>query len=187
MAIKTFGAGAVLTASDTNTYLANSGLVYVTSVTFSAQSSVSINNCFNSTYTNYRIMLNLNGSSAGAYASFRLRASGSDRSSTDYFMAGYYSSWNGGLNAYNAGGQTSMSSVGSWGGNIASGCSIDIFSPAVSTDRTNWSVRVVDAGAGVVYSRDTVFAVTEAQDGFTVYPSAGTMTGTITVYGYRKA
>jgi hypothetical protein len=33
MAIKTFTTGEVLTASDTNTYLANSGLVYVKSQT----------------------------------------------------------------------------------------------------------------------------------------------------------
>ena len=31
MAIKTFTTGEVLTASDTNTYLANAGLVYITS------------------------------------------------------------------------------------------------------------------------------------------------------------
>lgn len=190
MAIKTFTTGEVLTASDTNTYLANSGLVYVTSQTFTGSSSptvISFNNCFTSSFTNYRIVLNLNGGTAGAYASFRLRSGGSDRSTNDYFMAGYYSTWSGGLTSYNAGSLSSMAAVGSWSSSIASACTIDIFSPAVSGDRTNWSSRLVDAGAGSVYSRDTVYAVTEAQDGFTVFSSSGTMSGTITVYGYRKA
>ena len=34
MAVKTFSTGEVLTASDTNTYLNNGGLVYITSTIF---------------------------------------------------------------------------------------------------------------------------------------------------------
>jgi len=57
MAIKTFTTGEVLTASDTNTYLANSGLVFVSSTTIgTAVSSVTVSNCFSSTYTNYKIV-----------------------------------------------------------------------------------------------------------------------------------
>ena len=58
MAIKTFTTGEVLTASDTNTYLANAGLVYVTSATIgTAVSSVTVSNCFSSTYDAYRIVI----------------------------------------------------------------------------------------------------------------------------------
>lgn len=56
MAVKTFTAGAVLTTSDTNTFLANSGLVYVTQTTLSG-ASVNIDNCFSSTYASYRIVI----------------------------------------------------------------------------------------------------------------------------------
>ena len=56
MAVKTF-TNEQLTASDTNTYLANAGLVYITSTTVgSAVSSVTVSNCFSSTYDHYRII-----------------------------------------------------------------------------------------------------------------------------------
>jgi hypothetical protein len=57
MAIKTFTTGEVLTAADTNTYLANSGLVYVASTTVgTGVSSVTVSSAFNSTYDNYKII-----------------------------------------------------------------------------------------------------------------------------------
>lgn len=53
MAIKTFTTGEVLTASDTNTYLANSGLVFVKSQTIgSAVTSVTVSDAFSATYDN---------------------------------------------------------------------------------------------------------------------------------------
>ncbi len=62
MAIKTFAVGEVLTASDTNTYLANSGLVYVAQTTFAAAATVQFTNVFNSTYSHYRSILQVTGS-----------------------------------------------------------------------------------------------------------------------------
>ena len=56
MAIKTFSTGEILTASDTNTYLANSGLVYVAKATL-ATNTTDLVGCFSSTYDNYRIVL----------------------------------------------------------------------------------------------------------------------------------
>ena len=40
------------------------GLVYVAGTAFSAASSVSVNNCFTSTYDNYRIMMRITNSAA---------------------------------------------------------------------------------------------------------------------------
>ena len=57
MAIKNFTTGEVLTAADTNTYLANSGLVYVTSQTVgSAVSTVTVPGAFSTTWNDYRII-----------------------------------------------------------------------------------------------------------------------------------
>ena len=56
MAIKTFTSGEVLTAADTNTYLANSGLVYITGGSLSGTATQFVG-CFTSTFTNYRILL----------------------------------------------------------------------------------------------------------------------------------
>lgn len=57
MAIKTFTAGSVLTASDTNTYLANSGLVYIASGTATSGSIIDILGCFTSTYDSYKVVI----------------------------------------------------------------------------------------------------------------------------------
>ena len=53
MAVKTFTTGEVLTASDTNTYLANAGLVYITSTSVGTGGSLTVSNCFSATYNNY--------------------------------------------------------------------------------------------------------------------------------------
>jgi hypothetical protein len=84
MAIKTFSSGAVLTASDTNTYLANSGLVYVTEATIgNAVSSVTVSNAFNSTYDAYKIIIAGGISSADCNLKLQLGAS-----TTGYYSAG---------------------------------------------------------------------------------------------------
>ena len=57
MAIKTFSVNEVLTASDTNTFLANSGLVFIKSDTITTGSSKEITGVFSSTYNNYRIVI----------------------------------------------------------------------------------------------------------------------------------
>jgi hypothetical protein len=68
MTIKTFTTGEVLTASDTNTYLANSGLVYISEQTISS-ATTTVSSCFSSTFTNYKIVIDLTASvSAGSNA-----------------------------------------------------------------------------------------------------------------------
>ena len=67
MAVQTFTSGQVLTAADTNTYLANSGLVYVTSGTIGvAVSSVTVSSVFSSTYDSYKIVISGMSTSASA-------------------------------------------------------------------------------------------------------------------------
>jgi hypothetical protein len=53
-------------------------------VTFTGASSVSINGVFSSTYDSYRIMFHVTSASANNYPILRLRASGTDNSSSNY-------------------------------------------------------------------------------------------------------
>ena len=67
MAVKTFTTGEVLTASDTNTYLNNGGLVYISGTTVgTGVSSVTVSSAFSSTYDNYRVIINNVDASADA-------------------------------------------------------------------------------------------------------------------------
>ena len=62
MAVKTFSTGEVLTASDTNTYLANAGYNYISTTTFTAVATKQFTSAFSSTYTDYRAILTLTAS-----------------------------------------------------------------------------------------------------------------------------
>ena len=80
-----FASGDVLTASDTNTYLTNGGLVYITEATATSGGTLSINNCFTSTYTSYCLVATFITTTASAFElNIRLRASGVD-TSTGYY------------------------------------------------------------------------------------------------------
>ena len=186
MAVKTFTTGEVLTASDTNTYLANAGLVYITSTSFTSGSTVSINNCFSATYDAYRIVL-YNLSQSGANATYlKLRASGTD-SSASYDTAGRYVFYTGaGSTDIQGTGATTGWQIGAGGNTTKSGFSLDIFDPY----NTRWTTMVNSAA-----TYDTWFSIAgrhtanTSYDGFTLLAAGGTTftTGTVIVYGYRKA
>jgi hypothetical protein len=188
MAVKTFTTGEVLTAADTNTYLANSGLVYVTSQTIgSAVGSVTVSNCFSSTYDNYKIMIQGGSASSTLTMRFQLGAS-----TTTYYDALIYVQTNA---------TTTVKATGSDGTNgYWDNCGIadstrgmylfmEIQNPNVATYTTAQCQYAYAFGSdGYVGTNTCVHATATAYTGFTVALSSGTMTGgTITVYGYRKA
>ena len=193
MAIKTFTSGEVLTAADTNTYLANSGLTYITTGTItSAAASLSINNCFTSTYDNYRIVIGrINLSPASTSLFFRLRAGG-----TDFTTAVQYWAYTG-LQANN----TALDSNGSADVSMFTGIIstfntrisaviMDIYGPQTASTRTFATVQSI-GNNGNFYSRNGMVACdnTTSFDGLTFFTDkAGTPIDelTVTVYGYRK-
>ena len=73
MAIKTLTSGEVLTASDTNTYLNNGGLVYIAEGSATNTSALDVNSVFSSTYDNYRVVLQTASRSTLQYARFQFR------------------------------------------------------------------------------------------------------------------
>ena len=167
------------------------GLDLITTQSFSAVSSVSINNCFSATYDNYRVLVSEGAadSTTTRNLNLRLRVGGVDNSGTSEY------NWNI-LFQYNA------STVGGTGGNsnvlpvtAFSGIDknmavvLDIFSPARA-----W--RTLLSGSAWRYQNDvsawvhsTVggsHTVATAYDGFTLYPASGTFSGVVSVYGYRR-
>ena len=180
MAIKTFTTGEVLTASDTNTYLANSGLVYVTSATVgSAVSSVTVSNAFSATYDAYKIVY-LNGTgTTGTACQFNLVGA-----TTGWYGNLIYGPATGGV----SGAGTNNLGYMNWAGGCSNGSwnvSIEVLSPYLA-QRTVASAPFSDAtntGVSTHYLSNTT-----SYTGFTLTPGVGTFTGgTVTVYGYRKA
>ena len=184
MAIKTFTAGEVLTAADTNTYLANSGLVYVTSATIgSGVASVTVTGAFNSTYDNYKIVLSGGVTSASTNLALTLGAS----------TASYYSNLN--YVAYGGAGVlfVTSSNGSSWtyagsGSTTNINASIELLTPflAKTTGISSFYTENATSGSSGTFTGFHNSAVSYSSLTFTA--GTGTMTGgTITVYGYRKA
>lgn len=185
MAIKTFSVGEVLTASDTNTFLANAGLVYVTSTTVgTAVSTVTINNCFSSTYDNYHFIWSGGTMSAGTRVDLKI---GTATANYDMWMV--YGDYAAGAVAPQALGLTNQVLAFWVGGGdtnaaVAEAVLIGPNLPKYTYFR-NTGFYFAQQGTGFMTGR---LKDTTQHTGFTLSLGGGTMTGgTITVYGYRKA
>jgi hypothetical protein len=184
MAVKTFVTGTVLTAADTNTYLANSGLVFVKqqSVGAVAVSNVVVTSAFSSTYDNYRVIFT--GCTPSLIDSWRLMMG--TGATTQHFGTLTYRDYNGATNGFiNANNAGSIYLTLNENGVNNTFVSIDIISPNLATN-----TGLMGSSFGRTQSQTcigNVFNNTQYTS-FTILPdSAGTMTnGTITVYGYRK-
>ncbi len=180
MAIKTFTTGEVLTASDTNTYLANSGLVYVTSATIgTAVSSVTVSNCFSATYDNYKIIISGGTGSTRNNVLFQL----SGITTSVYDQLGYFQNW--GTATINAYAANATSIIGYEATTNSSSGDIEIRNP-FSALRKFGVINMQSVSSQ--YSMPFYVNSTSSATGFTITTGSGTLTGgTITVYGYRKA
>lgn len=155
-------------------------------VSFSAASSVSLNGVFTSTYTNYKITLNVTAVSTPTSLNIRMRKAGADTLGTAY--RGIYSSILGGTqtitshDAQNGARLTKTDTV------LYGNFSIDILNPISSG-----TIGTTVMGSGVYASNSDreigafgYATAIDTFDGFTLFPAAGTISGIISVYGYNK-
>jgi hypothetical protein len=157
----------------------DAGLTLVTSDTFSAVSSVSVNNCFTTTYKFYRLMFRLVSNTGTPNVSFRYRASGSDRTNSLYTT-----DQNFGASSNKTDNQTSHPTLFSIS-DEAQSQTLDIAFPAVAefTSLTGSGFR---SGSRQASFLGGVFRSGTAEDGFTITVSSGTMSGQLNVYGYKE-
>lgn len=157
-------------------------------VTFTGASSVAVDGCFTSAYQNYVLFFNsLHSTTLGAY-SFRYRAAGVDFSTANYFQGGtlvYYN--NATVNSYRSNAGTSLDFGGGSPTYDDSQMRMEIISPMLAQrTRHNMQGIIVDATSiGAITASGTINSLA-AYDGFKVTSSAGTMSGTIRVYGYNN-
>jgi hypothetical protein len=158
------------------------GLVFITSTTFSAASTFSINNCFSSTYFNYRILIRSLSAGGGTELRYRLRVGGTDNSSAIYSSQRLYaqSTTVGGYNETN---QTS-GFLYTTNGTDFSASSTDIFRPfEAATTHFHTEGKYNDYGIDLLAGRHSV---STSYDGITIFPPTGTITGEVFIYGYTK-
>jgi len=182
MAIKTFTDNTTLPASDINTYLANSGLVYVTSATATSGSSLAINNCFSSTYNNYRVIIDNCASSGGVQMTMTFGAT-----VTSYYWANLTVSYFNGAVAGSNGANTASIQLGTViDTNAGNGAAIDILNPNLAA-RTAILSTGTDNRVGELARWGQAFVANTTQyTGFTIAIGASTFTScNVRVYGYR--
>ena len=185
MAVKTFTTE-VLTSADTNTYLANSGLVYVTSATVgTGVSSVTVSSAFSSTYDSYKIVISGMSTSVSAPI-IRVQLSGIT-TGVYYSSMVYQLATSSTVNGYNENVVTYFAAA--IGGSNNHRSEIDLFGINGSTGKMG-NVKFSNFDVSASYGGNTYIVSTSSATatGFVVSSSSGTLSnGTITVYGYRKA
>lgn len=187
MAIKTFTTGEVLTASDTNTYLANAGLVYVAQTTFSAASTVQFTNCFNSTYRNYRSYLEVTASTG---TNFYIRLlNGTTPATGNILCTNQYNQYSAASIVKNTRGDQ-YGLIGSAFATLTSQYIIDWIAP-FATDYTSYCANGVGARSTTDSDWNMTFArniVTTSFNGFEILTAgAPTLAGSLRHFGVRDA
>ena len=149
--------------------------------------ATNVDNAFSATYLNYLLVAEFAGSTT-ATITMRLRASGSDDSTSNYFLG--------------AEGRTNDGSDTTWANDGATSWTIGYTSTAVAARRnrqsftvyapqaatrtgisgTGTTARTTNIGIGGFFAGGE-FAATTAFDGFSIIASAGTISGTVRVYG----
>jgi hypothetical protein len=188
MAIKTFTSGEVLTAADTNTYLTNSGLVYITGGTLSGTNTNFVG-CFTSSFRDYRIVIS--GGIIGAATDFCYQMLvGSTATVTNYWYA--YTGYSGGGAAADQNGQNvaiCRTGASAAGANDVFGLVMDFYTPQVASQFTFSTSQASCFQADDFRARSggSGCNLTTQFDGIKFASAGGqAIGGVVKIYGYRQ-
>jgi hypothetical protein len=158
-----------------------SGLVFITSEPFTSSSTVSVNNCFTSTYSNYRVIMTATGSTS-MDITCRLRVGGADSSAATY------------SNRRAALGATYTTSASTTGTSLNYAVARATNRSVAVYDFTNPQATLQTNVIGQSFEPDGLFDIngctftaTTSFDGFSLICSSGNITGTVTVYAYANS
>lgn len=172
----------------------DSGLVHIVTTTGTGVSSISLpQGTFTSTYNNYRIIIDVSDSTTDNSFTARLRASGTDNTSSVYNNAVFYVT-SGASTGVAANSTTATSWDIGYMANAASGGLIvlEVFNPFASTvtfasvHQNRLDVAAGSTGNGEMRIGTLSHSSTTSFDSLSVIRASGNMTGSIYVYGYRK-
>lgn len=152
-------------------------------VTFTGVTSVSLNGCFTSTYDNYKIVSYLTSNQVDANIRNRMRVSGSDASGSNYSRQSLQSSSTTVSGARSSNATDFIVSVAGTGSPTL--MVYDMARPFLAA-----STLFLGKGSGrdiETWDFSGLHTLATSYDGFSIYPSSGTITGTLRVYGYDNS
>jgi len=175
------GGGSITLITPTST--ANSGGSVSTSggaVTASSVNSVSLNGVFSSTYNNYFFTVQEIIASTNVDVYFRMRASGTDTTAADHNRAGTKVTYSAGASSVVNDNAGTFFMLGQYDATNKLSSYVHLYHPNLATDTNYYSLnpsRDASIIQGGFLNNNTQY------DGITVYPSSGTLSCTIRVYG----
>jgi hypothetical protein len=184
-AIETLG-DAIDASMNTALGTKKAGMVLLNTTTFSAVASQSITSQFSATYDNYRIVVAISAGSTGQFR-LALRNGGTDITAANYSNGGLQMRATAANANYNVNGGDAWRLLDSLttAGNI--GLSMDLISPfKTETTKMNYVASGQDGTSISGYVGGGLYNATTSADGFTILITAGTITGTVSTYGYNK-
>ena len=198
MAVKTFTTGEVLTASDTNTYLNNGGLVLIAPTTVSngtvtsgqatvrvsgTATSVTINGVFSAAYEDYVIISKL--SFTGGDTTLQLTAAGT-AAATNYNYSMMQAYAGAGVTTARTTAAANIVFISNQNG-VYGSCTADVFAPFLSQPTLFQINNLRNDGSYATPANYLWFgnnSNSTSYDGFKL-TGGGNLTGTIAVYGRR--
>lgn len=188
MAVKTFTSER-LTSSDVNTYLTNSGLVYITQASWTTGGTLSVNNCFTSSYSAYRLVIrNAKHATTSVNVLLRFRAAGVDMTTGAYWSRRFIPM--GGAGGGDTGASNTADIVPGIVAAVANGGAgvIDVYDPQKAsatccTFQSIWAITTGESAMGSGFVNNST-----QYDGFSLIANTGNFTAlTVYVYGYRES
>ena len=157
------------------------GLEYITTKTFSSTATLTCSNVFSSTYDNYLAIVALSPTPSGYIVDTQMLSS-TTPATTNYFSYESGNVWAGTADVTGRSGTSSWFSLRSYDYIYAT---MTLLNPYASNTFTSFSSEGIDATQS--WQARGVHKTGSSYDGIQFSVAAGTMTGTIVFYGYRKS
>jgi hypothetical protein len=174
---------AVDTAMNTALGTKKSGLVLLNTTSFSGVASQSINDVFSTTYDNYKFIFN-GTISSGLAINFRYRVAGADNSTANsYINQALYID---GTTPTGSRVTSDKAVLGDFATTFKNTITCEIFDPFLTVPTriqsfNNWSYNNSTWQSWFGFHNQST-----SYTGFSIFVASGTLTGTVSVYGYNK-
>jgi hypothetical protein len=165
------------------------GLVLLNTTTFSAQSAVSIDNVFSSTYQNYKIETKFTQNTANSAHYMKLRVGGVDAAGNWRGGGTYNYATSNTLDSYRMNGGAEFAMGGGLSGSSFPAASFTIFSPYVVAPTIALATGFANnPTASYSWNLNAYHDISPdaSYDGIKFLATSGTITGTVRIYGVRN-